>query len=139
MTDRHFSIGALVVTLVAALALAGCGGSQPAAPASQAPASGADSNVVKPLTGSEAQGDLGVKAADGTSPCGVFNVNGFGDKQATMADYPACTATKYKIMCLDDKAQWQPTYISAVRLSGDRKQIFFTSSQEGTCALFPSQ
>ncbi len=125
---------ALVVLAVAAL-LAACGGT--ASPSGQgAPAA---NDTVTPLTGPEAQGDMAIKTPAGLTPCGVFNVNGFGNKRATLSDYPACTAASYRVLCLDGNAKWQPTNVSSVGMSDDKKQVTFTSAQEGTCGLFATQ
>jgi hypothetical protein len=134
MNQRLTRTAAFFAILLGALVLAGCGGGAPA----PSDATAVDPQV-KPLTGAEAEGDMTVKLADGTAPCGVFNVNGFGNKKAVLADFPACTAAAYQVQCLDDKAQWQPTYISNVALSGDKTTVHFTSAQEGTCALFPAK
>jgi hypothetical protein len=122
-------IGA-VALLLGMLLMAACGGGQ-AAPA--------DNSRVTPLTGPEGEGSMTIKLPDGTLPCGVFNVNGFGDKTAVLADFPGCTAPNYRVRCLDANAQWIGDNITNVFLSEDKTQVTFTSQQEGTCGLFPAQ
>lgn len=129
--SMHLTI--FIAAALAVLVLAACGGG------ASSPQGGAGSgNGVKPLSGPEADGDMAIKLPNGNAPCGVFNANGFGNRAATLSDYPACSAETYKVLCLDGSAQWQPT-ATDVSLSPDKKQVFFTSNQEGTCALFPSK
>lgn len=124
----------LLAALAVAALLAACGGGQ-AAPPADTPVS----KSVIPLTGADAAGNMSVKTADGSAPCGVFNVNGYGDKEVVLADYPGCTAATYQIMCLNDKAEWQATYVSNVSMSADSKQILVTLAQDGVCGLFPAK
>lgn len=127
---NHLTI--FVAAVAAALVLAACGGG------GSAPQSNASGPNVAPLSGAEAEGDLANKLPNGNAACGVFNVHGFGNRIATLADYPACTAPSYKVLCLDGSAHWQAT-ATDVSLSPDKKQVFFTSNQEGTCGLFPGK
>ena len=77
-----------------------------------------------------------VAAADGATPCGVFDVNGWGRKYVGMADFPACTAP-VTVMCLNGDGEWTADNVSDIVLQGDY-EVDFTSSQHGICALFPS-
>jgi len=133
MVHQWTRTSAVLALILAALVMAACGGaSAPAAQSNSGP-------NVKPLTGPEAEGDMAIKLPNGNAPCGVFSSNGYGNRIATLADYPACTAATYKVLCLDSQAQWQATNVSDVSLSPDKKQVYFTSHQEGTCGLFPQK
>jgi hypothetical protein len=137
MTDhKRIQAGAILAMILVALILAACGGAGGSATQS---GGSPGNNMVTPLTGPEAEGDMAIKLPNGNTPCGVFNANGFGNRIATLADYPACKAPYYKVLCLDDKAQWQAANVSDVSLSPDKKQVYFTSKQDGTCGLFASQ
>lgn len=137
MNKQHLRIVVLGLTVLAmAAVLAGCGGGQ-ANPATQTVPSTTD--TVTPLTGPEAAGDMAIKTAGGLTPCGVFNVNGFGIKHVTLSDFPACSAASYRVLCLDGSAKWQPTNVSNVAMSSDKKQVTFESAQEGACGLFATQ
>jgi len=125
-------LGLLILSLVLASLLAGCGSSGSAT--TQPPAYSSD---VTPLAGADAQNVSSIKAADGSTPCGAFDVNGFGFKTVDLKAYPGCTATAYTVMCLNDKAQWIADNVSDVKQNGT--SLTFTSRQEGTCGLFPSK
>jgi hypothetical protein len=122
-------VGLLVLSLLVAVILSACGGG--AAP-TQAPVY---SPAVTPLTGADAENVATILTADGTAPCGAFNVNGFGPKTADLKAFPGCTATRFSVMCLNDKAVWIGDNISDVKLDGST--LTFTSKQEGTCGIFP--
>ena len=136
MDQQHLKTVCLaLIGLAVAGLLAACGG-QSSPSGQSAPAA---NDTVTPLTGPEAQGDMAIKTAGGLTPCGVFNVNGFGQKRVNLSDYPACSATSYRVLCLDGNAKWQPTNVSNVGMSTDKKQVTFTSAQEGACGLFAAQ
>lgn len=77
----------------------------------------------------------GVPNADGVTPCGVFNVNGWGRKYVGLGDFPACTAP-VTVMCFNDAGEWTADHVSDVVMQGDY-EVDFTSSQHGICGLFP--
>ena len=76
----------------------------------------------------------GVPNAAGETPCGVFNVNGWGRKYIGMADFPACTAP-VTVMCFTVDGAWTADTVSDVVMQGDY-EVDFTSSQDGICGLF---
>lgn len=77
-----------------------------------------------------------VPNADGTLPCGVFDVNGWGTKYVGMADFPACTVP-VAVMCLTGDREWTADNVSNVVIRGDY-EVDFDSSQHGICAFFPA-
>jgi len=77
---------------------------------------------------------LSVPNADGATPCGVFDVNGWGAKYVGMGDFPGCTAP-VTVMCLNGDGEWTGDTVSDVVMHGDW-EVDFISSQDGTCGLF---
>ena len=77
---------------------------------------------------------LSIPNAAGATPCGVFDVNGWGAKYVGMGDFPGCTAP-VTVMCLTGEGAWTADTVSGVVMHGDW-EVDFTSSQDGTCALF---
>jgi len=77
---------------------------------------------------------LSVPNADGATPCGVFDVNGWGAKYVGMGDFPGCTAP-VTVMCFTGDGAWTADTVSGVVMHGTW-EVDFTSSQDGTCALF---
>jgi len=78
----------------------------------------------------------GVPNAAGVLPCGVFDVNGWGTKFIGLADFPACTPP-VEVLCFNDAGQWTADNVSNVVIRGDY-EVDFDSSQDGTCAFFPT-
>lgn len=130
--DRRDSMKRLIVMIALALAvslvLAACGG------AGGAPAEPTYDPAVTPLTGIDLENVSGIANASGVTPCGVFNVNGFGPKVADLSQFPNCSGGTYVVACLNGEAQWVSDYISDVQVGAAR--VTFTSNQEGTCGLF---
>lgn len=133
-TSFRFRLAALLIPLVAALGLAACGGG--AAPTA-APVEPFDPSVT-PLTEEEAAIYEEIANPVNVTPCGVFNVNGHGDKIVTMAQYPACRAAAYEVYCLDANAQWINDAVTNVSTAVDGESVTFTSAQDGLCAVFPA-
>jgi len=79
---------------------------------------------------------LGLPNDAGMMPCGVFDVNGWGRKYVGLADFPACTPP-VEVLCLNDMGQWTGNEIHDVVLHGDY-EVDFTSTQHGTCGIFPT-
>lgn len=122
----------LIIVVMASLTLltllSACGG---ATASQQTPTY---SPAVTPLSGADAQNVSSIKAADGSTPCGAFDVNGFGYKTVDLKAFPDCKASAYTVMCLNGSAQWIGDNVSEVKFDGTT--LTFTSKQEGTCALF---
>lgn len=74
-----------------------------------------------------------VPNADSLTPCGVFDVQGWGDKITTLADFPACSGP-VTVMCLDGEGNWTDSTIHNLEQDGD--VVTFTSGQDGTCGFF---
>jgi hypothetical protein len=121
---------ALIAFALCAVTLAACSGGASTPPTDTS---------VKPLSANEAAPYLTIKSADGTLPCGVFNVNGHGFKELGMTSFPQCQATNYTVLCLNDKATWQADYVNGAKLASNGKSLGFISSQDGICALFPTK
>jgi hypothetical protein len=132
MNIQRIRLALLATVLMGALVLIGCG----APPESQGPPLNPQ---VTPLTGPEAAGNMAIKSNAGVLPCGVFNVNGFGPKRVPLASFSGCSAASYRVLCLNDKAQWIGDNVSDVALSVDKTRVDFTSAQDGVCGLFPAQ
>ena len=96
----------------------------------------------EPYTGIVLLGDevatpyASIPNASGVLPCGVFDVNGWGTKFIGMADFPACTPP-VEVLCLNGEGQWTADNVSNVVIRGDY-EVDFDSSQDGTCAFFPT-
>jgi hypothetical protein len=131
MKIRDIKIAVVVMVALGALALIGCGGGEQPVPTLNPD--------VTPLTGPVAESNMAIKTAAGLQPCGVFNVNGFGSKKVPLASFPGCSAAGYRVLCLNDKAQWNNANVSDVALSADKMAVTFTSAQDGTCGLFATQ
>lgn len=80
---------------------------------------------------------FGVPNADGELPCGVFDVNGWGNKYVGMANFPACTAP-VEVLCLNGDREWTADNVSGVIHHGDY-EVDFTSAQDGVCAFFSAE
>lgn len=75
-----------------------------------------------------------VPDAEGVSPCGVFDVNGWGRKYVGLTDFPACTAP-VSVRCLNGDGEWTADTVGDVVMQGDW-EVDFTSHQHGICGLF---
>jgi hypothetical protein len=120
----------LALALAASLLLAACGGGGATSEPAYDPA-------VTPLTGADLENVSGIANSAGVKPCGVFDVNGFGEKNADVVNFPNCQAAKYDVLCLNGQALWVGDHIKEVRF--DSARVSFTSEQEGFCGLFPAQ
>lgn len=119
-----------LLAIVGAVLTASCGGWVPESPAPL------DAPII-PLSTEEAAGEYQLPTRQGVTPCGVFDVNGFGHKVVMLADFPACAAHSYQVYCLDRIGQWRAAHVTAVSTDDASHQVTFTSAQEGTCGLFP--
>jgi hypothetical protein len=98
---------------------------------------GYDPNAWNPFVMPETGGpEADVANSAGVTPCGVFDVQGWGDKITTLADFPDCSGP-VTVMCLDDKGDWVANNISDFAQDGD--VVTFMSGQHGTCGFFPTQ
>lgn len=88
---------------------------------------------VMPETGGP---EADVANSAGVTPCGVFDVQGWGDKITTLADFPGCSGP-VTVMCLDGEGSWVADNVSEFAQDGD--VVTFMSSQHGTCGFFPAQ
>ena len=89
---------------------------------------------IKLLSEAEQAPYLSIPNAAGATPCGVFDVNGWGAKYVGMGDFPGCTAP-VTVMCLNGDGEWTADTVSDVVMHGDW-EVDFISSQDGTCGLF---
>ena len=119
----------MTLTLAVSLVLAACGGG------GGAPSEAPYDPQVTSLTGADLENVSGIANSAGVKPCGVFDVKGFGEKQADIVNFPNCTAAAYDVLCLNGQAQWVGDNIKDVRF--DSARVSFTSEQEGFCGLFP--
>lgn len=128
--NRIVALAALGVAAV----LTACGGQPPDAP-DNASEPGVYDPAVSPIT-ENVDAYLAIANPLGVNPCGVFDVNGHGEKIVTLSDYSGCEATDYTVYCLTGDAQWTDEFVSS--LSVEDGTVRFTSAQEGICALFPA-
>lgn len=86
------------------------------------------------LSPSSAAPFLSVPNEAGQTPCGVFDVNGWGTKYIGLADFPACSAP-VTVLCLNADGQWTADNVKDVNYH-PYGEVDFTSSQDGHCAFF---
>jgi len=130
------------MVLLGTLLLAACGGEDPTpAPPppvqESAPTAGEFDPVVNPLPADQAAGLLVLPDASGNTPCGVFDVGGFGERIVELGDYQDCLTSNpsaHTIACLDANAQWSTANVGELTPAGST--ITFVSNQEGTCGVF---
>jgi ABC-type oligopeptide transport system substrate-binding subunit len=133
---RTIVIVALAALAVAAI-LSACGGS-PAATTAPAATTRPYDPAVSPYTEEQAEPYLEIANPSDELPCGIFDVNGHGEKIVTVSDYPACEADDYTVYCLTGEATWTDEFVSELTVDATGSTVRFTSAQEGICALFPA-
>lgn len=129
-TNLIMALAALAVAAV----LTACGGSS----ATPAPTTAPYDPAVSPFSEEQAGPYLEIANSLGDVPCGVFDVNGHGEKIVTMSDYPSCEADDYMVYCLTGEAKWTDEFVSDLTVDATGSAVRFTSAQEGICALFPA-
>jgi len=130
--------------IIGSMLLVACGGDDPTPAPSAAvetdpdePAPGEFDPVVDELPADQAANILAIPDASGNTPCGVFDVGGFGDRIVELRDYDDCIPSNpsvHTLACLDGNAQWSDANVFDINPSGTTLE--FVSNQEGTCGIF---
>lgn len=95
---------------------------------------------VVPLDPAEAAPLLAIPLPNGTLPCGVFDVNGWGLKIIWLEDFPDCIEyiPRLGVGCLTADGQWTDEHVHRLRIRADFREMKFGSSQHGACGIFPA-
>ena len=79
--------------------------------------------------------EANVPATDGSLACGLFDVLSWGEKVVDLSLYPDCQGD-VTVYCLNNVGEWTANNVSDVAQSDG--VLTFTSSQDGTCGIFPA-